>query len=197
MSHPWGRRVRLLSGLGLLVLAFVVLAASTEQAAALRGQSAASELKHKKSCAKKHKKPHHCKKRLAPTPAPAPGNGEIVQSPQFFTLTWDSTANLDLHVWDAAGNHTGLEHGVAVTRIPGTSYSGDDADGFGPETINDPLHEVTGYAACYRSGPGANATLSYNGYLIHVFLGPSGGDAWIGAVGYGTLPPNALDVCNG
>jgi hypothetical protein len=187
MGDPAFRRWALVA-LTLLLL----LTVANPAPAADRADAAGKHQKRKKICKKKRKKGIPCKPQ-APTPVPMP----VYQPPPGeLVMTWDSTANLDLHAFDGAGNHTGLQNGVVVNGIPGTTYTGDD-DGYGPETIPDPQRLIRGFMICYQRGPGALASVTQNGGSpIRTSMGPSpSGDVVTLAVGYGSLPSNARSVC--
>ena len=113
-------------------------------------------MKRSKVCKKKRKKGTGCKThkgRRASLPA----------LPRTVTLTWDSGADIDLKVYDMKGHHAGIQNGVIINGIPGATYSGNDSDGFGPETFSDPFGRRVGYLVCYVSGPSANVTLTDSG----------------------------------
>lgn len=141
-----------------------------------------------KACKKKRKRGATCRKRdRQRSPVPA--------GPRTVTLTWDSPANIDLQVYDLDKRHAGLQNGTLVNGIPGATHSGDDADGFGPETFTDPSGHRVGYLACYRSGPSANVTLVDDGFGGGTYtstLGPTDpGQSYSTSVGWGFLPIGA------
>jgi hypothetical protein len=103
--------------------------------------------------------------------------------PREITVTWDSTTSVTLEVWDGDGHHAGLEGGQLVNGIPGSSYSGEDPDGYGPLHFIDPspVNNPIVWMVCYRSGPGAIVTVDdvYHGiYRGHV--GPFDGGTALG-----------------
>jgi hypothetical protein len=155
-------------------------------------QAAGSKVKGSKVCKKKRKKGTACKThkgRRASLPA----------LPRTVTLTWDSGADIDLKVYDMKGHHAGIQSGVIINGIPGATYSGNDSDGFGPETFSDPFGRRVGYLACYVSGPSANVTLTDSGLgggRYTATLGPPGSppdltQAYTNAIGWGYLPIGA------
>jgi hypothetical protein len=112
------------------------------------------------------------------------------------TLTWDSSADIDLQIYDRDGHRAGLLGGEIFNGIPGATHSGNDSDGFGPETFVDPTGRRVGYLACYVSGPSANVTLVDSGVAggrYTATLGPTGSPrgAYTNAVGWGFLPIGA------
>jgi hypothetical protein len=151
--------------------------------------AAGSKAKRSKVCKKKRNRGSPCKKRNG-------RRSSLPAVPRTVTLTWDSTADIDLQVYDLNGRHAGLKGGTIVNGIPGAIHSGNDTDGFGPETFDDPSGRRVGYLACYVSGPYANVTLidaGSGGGLYTARLGPTGSpsDAYTTAVGWGYLPIGA------
>ena len=55
-------------------------------------------------------------------------------APMRAELTWDNAVDLDLHVYDALGNHASQAN---PTAIPNAYLTADDSDGFGPEQFFD------------------------------------------------------------
>src|SRR5262245_14470947 len=154
--------------------------------------SASAKAKRSKSCRKASKKGIRCKKRRG-------RRASLPAVPRTVTLTWDSSADIDLQVYDLNGRHAGPQNGAIVNGIPGAAYSGNDADGFGPETFEDPSGRRVGYLACYVSGPQANVTLvdsGKGGGLYTATLGPSGSPPdpsgpYTAGGGWGYLPIGA------
>jgi hypothetical protein len=159
------------------------------QAARDSGHATTATGKRGKVCKKKRKRGNPCKKRRASLPA----------LPRTVTLTWDSSADIDLKVYDLDGRHAGPQGGSIVNGIPGTTHSGNDTDGFGPETFDVPSGRRVGYLACYVSGPYANVTLidsGYGGGRYTAGLGPTGSPpdftrAYTSSMGWGYLPIGA------
>lgn len=153
--------------------------------------AAHSKTKRGKVCKKPHKR-GTCKKRRDHRAALEPGARTV-------TLTWDSSADIDLQVYDQKGRHAGLEGGTIVNGIPGAFHSMNDSDGFGPETFVDPSGRRVGYLACYVSGPQATVTLTDSGVgggRYTATLGPAGSPpdpshAYTSSVGWGFLPIGA------
>jgi hypothetical protein len=121
--------------------------------------------------------------------APEPG-GERAR------ITWDSGADVDLHVWDAEGRHSSYRE----SGIPGVLLSKDDTNGFGPETFleDEPAGRTFTYGLCYFDARGAAATnvsvrLTDPGGAVRsstVTLRGEGDSALIGATPPGaTAPP--------
>lgn len=134
-SSRWGR--------GILVLASCALLALTAGAtAAMAGTDGPTAVAAKKKCKKAKKsataanKKCKSKKKFGGTTTgpvvtlPGPTTDTTPTSPA--TLTWDTTANLDLYVWESNGNG-----GFGGAGILNASYGGNDTDGFGPETFTD------------------------------------------------------------
>lgn len=69
-------------------------------------------------------------------------------------IDWDTSADVDLHVWDASGRHTWFRE----SGIPGLLLSRDDTDGFGPETVEADGGDLT-YGACDFDDHGAGRTM--------------------------------------
>jgi hypothetical protein len=149
---------------------------------------AASKAKRSKACKKKRKGRNSCTKRRS-------RRVSLPAGPRTVTATWDSTADIDLQVYDVNGHHAGLEGGTIVNEILGATHSGNDTDGFGPEIFDDPSGRRVGYLACYVSGPYANVTLidsGHGGGRYTAGLGPTDpGRAYSTAVGWGYLPIGA------
>jgi hypothetical protein len=149
-----------------------------------------SKAKRSKACKKSRKKASKgsaCRKRRG-------RRASLPAVPRTVTLTWDSTADINLQVYDMDGDHSGLQGGTIVDGIPGATHSADDTDGFGPETFEDPSGRRVGYLACYVSGPHANVTLTDSGKgggRYTASLGPTSSpptEAYSTSVGWGYLP---------
>jgi hypothetical protein len=169
--------------------ACLLFASPLAQASGDSGPAATAAGKHGKACKKKGKRGKACKKRRASLPA----------GPRTVTLTWDSSADIDLRVYDLDGRRAGPLGGSILNGIPGATHLGNDTDGFGPETFNDPSGRRVGYLACYVSGPHANVTLvdsGFGGGTYTAGLGPIGSPpdftrAYTSSVGWGYLPIGA------
>jgi hypothetical protein len=90
-----------------------------------------------------------------PVPGPAPAAGDGSERAR---ISWDTAAtDVDLHVWDAAGDHAWFRDPAA---IPGAELSEDDRYGFGPEHFR----ELSGggraltYGLCYFDDTGSGPT---------------------------------------
>jgi hypothetical protein len=112
------------------------------------------------------------------TPGGAPGGGGSPsnappppgQGTERARITWDTGAtDVDLHVWDAAGNHAWFRD---ATAIPGAELAEDDRYGFGPEHFREhsPTGRVLTYGLCYFDDTGAGPTT----VSIHI-TDPGGG----------------------
>jgi hypothetical protein len=152
--------------------------------------TATSKAKRSKACkkGKKARKANACKKRDG-------RRASMPAAPRTVTLTWDSSADIDLQVYDMKGHHSGLAGGTIVNGIPGATHSANDTDGFGPETFDDPSGRRVGYLACYVSGPYANVTVTDSGNgggRYTAGLGPTDPtQAYSTSVGWGYLPVGA------
>jgi hypothetical protein len=188
VDMAWGRHFRVATAAGAVLAAACLVAASPVQAASDSAHAATSKAKHSKACKKKHKKGVSCKK-------PAGRRASLPAIPRNVTLTWDSTADIDLQIYDMNGRHSGLANGGIVNGIPGATHSSNDTDGFGPETFDDPSGRKVGYLVCYVSGPYANVTLTDSGTggaRYTAGLGPTEpGKAYTKSVGWGYLPVGA------
>jgi hypothetical protein len=182
----------------IVTFACVCLLTASSPAAGASGSAhaASSKAKRSKACKKKRKaskrarKASACKKR----------NGRRASRPavpRTVTLTWDSTADIDLQVFDMNGRHSGLQGGTIYNGIPGATHSANDTDGLGPESFDDPSGRRVGYLVCYVSGPYANVTLTDSGNgggRYTAGLGPTSSpptEAYTTSVGWGYLPVGA------
>lgn len=167
-----------------------LFAGSSAQAAGDSAHATSSKKKRSKACKKKHTKGAPCKKG-------ADSRASLSAVARTVTLTWDSTADIDLQVYDLHGRHSGLQGGSIVNAIPGATHSANDTDGFGPETFDDQSGRRVGYLACYVSGPYANVTLTDSGYEGGVYTAGLGPTEWPAthaygkSVGWGYLPIGA------
>ena len=184
----WGGRFTFPVAASVAFACACLVAASPAQAASESAHAATSKAKRSKACKKKHRKGTPCKK-------PAGRRASLPAVPRTVTLTWDSTADIDLQVYDRNGRHSGVSGGAIVNGIPGTTHSSNDTDGFGPETFDDPSGRKVGYLVCYVSGPYANVTLTDSGSgggRYTAGLGPTDpGQAYSRSVGWGYLPVGA------
>jgi uncharacterized protein YfaP (DUF2135 family) len=170
---------------GLLAMASPAVGASDSAHAVSAKAKRAKACKNKRTRAAKAA----CRKRGRRASQPA--------VPRTVTLTWDSTADIDLQVFDMNGRHSGPQGGGISNGIPGATHSADDSDGFGPETFDDPSGRRVGYLACYVSGPYTNVTLTDSGNgggRYTAALGPSESpatQAYSTSIGWGYLPVGA------
>ena len=101
-------------------------------------------------------------------PAPAP----LVRA----TLSWSAFNEVDLHAYDASGNHAGWSQpnssGTLVQNIPNAHHSGDSGGtSGGTESFTDDIYVLGGpsnrefsYIAClYEFSSGANYTAAFTG----------------------------------
>jgi hypothetical protein len=164
---------------------------SPAQAASGSAQVSGSKAKRGKACKKKRYRRVPCKNLKHK-------EASIRAVPRTVSLTWDSTADIDLKIYDLGGRRAGLVNGTLVNEFPGATFSGNDTDGFGPETFGDPSGRRVGYLVCYVSGPRANVTLidsGRQGGRYTATLGPAGSpsdaDAYTTSAGWGYLPIGA------
>jgi hypothetical protein len=156
-----------------------------------KGKKSATAAKKKKKC----KKVHHL-------PLPAP----LVRA----TLSWTASDEVDLHAFDASGNHAGWDFGVdgVVNNIPNGRHSGDSGGASGgTETFTDDIFVVGGpanrefsYIAClYDSAPtGNDYTASFTGVSkggAPTNLALDGPGIYTLSVTGGPALPNPLTVC--
>ena len=173
----------------LIAFACVCLLAAAAPATSGAAHRASSKAKRAKACKKKRKKPG-CRKRTGE-------RSSALRVPRTVTLTWDSSADIDLQVFDSNGDRSGVVGGTVVNGIPGATHSANDSDGFGPETFDDPMGRRVGYLACYVSGQHANVTLTDSGPGGGTYtagLGPTESPpehAYSTSVGWGYLPIGA------
>ena len=153
------RRNKGLTGLALLAILALMLSVTVGTAATAAGGSAA-EIAKKKKCKKKKassSKKKKCKKKKKKKAA---AGAPLVRA----TLTWDTTADFDLWVFDTAGNRAR----AASNTIASTTFSANDTDGNGPETFTDQIFKKPGrafsYGVCFQDG-GSNPT---NFTLVYV-----------------------------
>jgi hypothetical protein len=93
---------------------------------------------------------------LARSAAGAPGAPPSRTGGERARISWDTGADVDLHVWDGDGRHASYRE----SGIPGVLLSKDDTNGFGPEVFTEdspPSRRFT-YGLCYFDARGASAT---------------------------------------
>jgi hypothetical protein len=154
-ARYWGR-------IGLVAVLGLVLALATVSAGQATSRGAGHAVAAKKKCKKKHKhsassaKKKKCKK-VHRLPLPAP----FVRA----TLAWTAQNEVDLHAFDASGNHAGFAQtgpstfGV-VNNIPSAHQNGDVGPGGPQESFTDDIYVVGGpsnrefaYVACLYNFP--------------------------------------------
>jgi hypothetical protein len=195
MSRPGG--LTFASGLIVALLcACLLVAAPAALASSGSAHPATSKAKRAKACKKKRRKARRAAKKAGACKRGG-GDASIPAGPRTVTLTWDSSADLDLQVYDINGHHSGLQGGAIVDGIAGATHSANDSDGFGPESFDDPGGRKVGYLVCWVSGPHANVTLTDSGDgggQYTAGLGPTESpatNAYSTSVGWGFLPVGA------
>ena len=163
----YGRPARLVVIALVALLGLAVVAGGSASASGSSQAVAAKKKckKHKRSAgvAKKKKK---CKMKRVVLPAP------LVRG----TLTWSGGTSggpqpteVDLHAFDASGNHTGWTNppGAVVNGIPNAIHSGDVGGASGTETFTDNIFVVGGtanrefsYVACVYSPAPSSTTFT-------------------------------------
>jgi hypothetical protein len=188
-------RITLVALLG-LTLALVTVSAGHANASVWHKAGATTA--KKKKCKKKHRsaasaKKKKCKKKHAAPPVtpvvlPAP----LVRA----TLSWTADDEVDLHAFDASGNHAGWVNPTGVVNnIPNARHNGDAGPGGPSETFTDDIFVVGGtsnrefaYVAClYDDGDvpydatfqgvtrdGGTTTLPLDGPNIYRITAPGG-----------------------
>ena len=192
------------------VLGFAVLGGSNaiaggdEQAVAAK-----KKCKKGKKSAVTAKKKKKCKRAQLLLPAPAP----LVRA----TLSWSAFNEVDLHAYDASGNHAGWSQpnssGTLVQNIPNAHHSGDSGGPTGgTESFTDDIYVLGGpsnrefsYIAClyeFTSGADYTATftaVSKSGTPITRELqgtpGVGGRDAYVITPPGGPPVPSVSSVC--
>ena len=146
----------------LALLAILALAAGVLVAPAVSASGGSATAAAKAKCKKKGKKAGaagkkgKCKKKK-PKPKPKPpAPVSLVRA----TLTWDTTVDFDLYVFDTAGNRGSPK----LNAIPNSAFSADKLNdvGLGPETFTDTAYVKPGarnlsFGVCFADG-GSNPT---------------------------------------
>jgi hypothetical protein len=203
-ARHWGR-------IGIVALLGLTLALATVAAGHARaGQPGHAVVAKKKKCKKKKhrsassaKKKGKCKK-VHHVVLPAPG--PLVRA----TLAWTAQDEVDLHAFDANGNHAGWNFPGVVNNIPSAHHSGDVGFGGPQETFTDDIYVVGGpsnrefgYVAClYDNNPGdytATFTgVSAGGQTTTLPLEGTpgdGADIYTLTIPGGPVPPDPVVVC--
>jgi hypothetical protein len=150
-----GRRWVLLALVALLGLTIVAgtasVGASASSHAVVAKKKCKKKHKHSARFAKKCKNVHHI---VLPAPGP------LVRA----TLSWSANDEVDLHAFDAGGNHAGWDFGVGsvVNNIPSAHHNGDVGAGGPSESFTDDIFVAGGpsnrefsFVAClYDDNPG-------------------------------------------
>jgi hypothetical protein len=140
----------------LALVALLGLAVTFATTSASSGASSGHAVAAKKKCKKKHKrsaaaaKKKKCKKKktVAPPAAPLTRSAGTIAS-----ITWDTPDEVDLHVFDASGNHD--FYSLEESTIPDAmDIDQEPPDGGGPETFIDqqsPSTRTFTYYVCLYS----------------------------------------------
>jgi hypothetical protein len=129
-ARRWGQ-IGLVALLG-LTLALVTVSAGHAKAGHAVEAKKKCKKKHKSAAAAKKKK---CKKKRAVTPPVTPTTPTTPSGPTTrASVTWDTTDEVDMHVYDALGNHDFYKQDQST--IPDAEDNDQDVDG-GPETFID------------------------------------------------------------
>jgi hypothetical protein len=166
-ARRWGR-IGLVALLG-LTLALVAVTASNARAGA-----PGHAVEAKKKCKKKHRRSagvakKKCKKHPRVQQVTLPAPGPLVRG----TLAWSANDEVDLHAFDASGNHAGWDFGIngVVNHIPNAHHNGDVGPGGPQESFTDDIFVVGGpsnrefsYIACLYDSPSPSAyTATFTG----------------------------------
>jgi hypothetical protein len=151
-ARHWGR-IGLMALLGLTVALVTVNAGQARAGHAVAAKKKCKKKKHRSASAAKKKK---CKKKVHRVVLPPPG--PVVRA----TLTWSAPDEVDLHAFDASGNHAGWDNSIpgVVNNIPSAHHNGDVGPGGGTESFTDDIYVVGGpsnrefsYVACLFDQP--------------------------------------------
>jgi hypothetical protein len=192
-ARRWGQ-VALVALLG-LTLALVTVSAGNASARhaghAVAAKKKCKKKKHRSASVAKKKK---CKKKhAAPPVTPVVTPAPLVRA----TLSWTADDEVDLHVFDASGNHAGWVNPTGVVNnIPNARHNGDAGPGGPSETFTDDIFVVGGpsnrefaYVACLYDGPdpdpygatfqgvtrdGGTTTLPLDGPALYRITAPGG-----------------------
>jgi hypothetical protein len=139
---------------GVAALALAVIG-SSGPAAASTGRAVIA-----KKCKKKRKK--RCKKHAPAQPLPGPRSRA--------TLSWTAPQQVDLHVYDASGNHSGWSPATntVVQGIPNATHSGDAGPGGPSESFTDnifntnPVNAIAGSSRAREADLGGSSNPYHN-----------------------------------
>jgi hypothetical protein len=206
-AHRWGR-IGLVALLGLTLALVTVSAGNAKTGHAVMAKKKKCKKKKGKKSAAAAKKKHKCKKvHHVVLPAPAP----LVRA----TLQWGAGPEVDLHAFDASGDHAGWDFNVdgVVNNIPSAHHNGDIGPAGGTESFTDDIFVVGGpsnrefsYVACLYNGPSPVddytahfSGVSANGTTTNLDLAgtPSNGpDIYTISVPNGPATPDPAQVCD-
>lgn len=149
--------------LPLALLPILVLAACVAMTPVASAEGGTASVAKKKKCKKgfKLKKGKCKKKKAAPVPVPLPPPGPVVR----MSLSWTQDSDVDLHAYDAAGNHSGWDPTGIRQGIPDSLHGGDSVGAGGSESFTDNVFVRGGlanrefaYVVCFY---GAATSVSY------------------------------------
>ena len=131
-----------------------------------------------KKCKKKHRSAESAKKKKCKKRVVLPLPGPMVRG----TLSWTANTEMDLHAFDASGNHAGwVDPTGVVNNIPNATHNGDRGPGGPSETFTDNIFVQGGsnrefsYVACiYGSGDATFTGVTANGQASSVPLSGPG-----------------------
>lgn len=197
-------RFALLALVALLGLVLLLVGSSSASSAPGHAIAAKKKCKKHKRSARSAKKKKKCKVHHVVLPPPGP----FARA----TLSWTAGDEVDLHAFDASGNHAGWDFnvnppdGALVNHIPNGRHLGDVGTGGPAETFSDDIFVRGGtsnrefsYIACLYPGPDPDpytATFtgaSSTGFITSVPL--DGPGAYTLTVPGGPALPDADTVC--
>jgi hypothetical protein len=133
-----------------------------------------------------------------------PAPGPVVRA----TLSWTASEQVDLHAFDASGNHSGWDYNVnppdgsLVNNIPNARHNGDIGPSGGTESFTDDIYVLGGpsnrefsYIACLYATSGDPYTAAFS---VVARDGTSasrtldGPDAWVLTVPGGPVIPDTV-----
>jgi hypothetical protein len=170
------------------LLALTLAFAAESAGAAGTGQAVAA-----KKC--KGAKKKKCKKKRLALPGP------LVRG----TVTWTSNVDVDLHAYDASGNHSGVVGPPTNAQVQGipSSVLSPDLGSAGSETFTDLIYQVGGianrefsYIVCfYGTTSGTFTGVGRLGITSVLPLSGTLGSSDVLTVPGGPVPPNPSAVC--
>jgi hypothetical protein len=176
LSLP-ARQCGRLALVALLGLSLALVTVSTSHASAGHAVAAKKKCKKKKhrsaTSSKKKKKCKKVKRVVLPAPGPLARG----------TLSWNANDEVDLHAFDASGNHAGWDYnvnppfGALVNNIPNARHLGDVGGGGPAETFSDdifvrggPSNREFSYVACLYDDGDVPYTATFIGVTKTGFL---------------------------